>query len=56
MKLQRRCCTGSPNRSGETAGALMPTTYYIDREGIVRAVSYGPPPAGTLEEQLAKIL
>ena len=32
----------------------MPTSYYIDREGIVRAVSYGPPPAGTLEEQLAK--
>jgi cytochrome c biogenesis protein CcmG/thiol:disulfide interchange protein DsbE len=37
-------------------GALMPTSYYIDREGMVRAVSYGPPPAGTLEEQLAKIL
>jgi cytochrome c biogenesis protein CcmG/thiol:disulfide interchange protein DsbE len=37
-------------------GALVPTTYYIDRQGIVRAVSYGPPPSGTLEEQLAKIL
>jgi cytochrome c biogenesis protein CcmG/thiol:disulfide interchange protein DsbE len=37
-------------------GALLPTTYYIDRAGIVRAVSYGPPPSGTLEEQLAKIL
>jgi cytochrome c biogenesis protein CcmG/thiol:disulfide interchange protein DsbE len=35
---------------------LVPTTYYIDRDGIVRAVSYGPPPSGTLEEQLAKIL
>jgi peroxiredoxin len=37
-------------------GALVPTTYYIDRQGIVRAVSYGPPPSGTLEELLAKIL
>jgi cytochrome c biogenesis protein CcmG/thiol:disulfide interchange protein DsbE len=37
-------------------GALVPTTYYIDRNGIVRAVSYGPPPSGTLEEQIAKIL
>jgi len=37
-------------------GALVPITYYVDRAGIVRAVSYGPPPSGTLEEQLAKIL
>ena len=37
-------------------GALVPTSYYIDRQGVVRAVSYGPPPSGTLEEQLAKIL
>lgn len=37
-------------------GALLPVTYYIDREGIVRGVSYGPPPSGVLDEQLAKIL
>jgi cytochrome c biogenesis protein CcmG/thiol:disulfide interchange protein DsbE len=37
-------------------GALVPTSYYIDRQGVIRAVSYGPPPSGTLEEQLAKIL
>ena len=37
-------------------GVLLPTSFYIDRAGIVRAVSYGPPPAGTLEAQLAKIL
>lgn len=37
-------------------GVLLPTSYYIDREGIVRAVSYGAPLADTLEEQLAKIL
>jgi cytochrome c biogenesis protein CcmG/thiol:disulfide interchange protein DsbE len=37
-------------------GALVPTTFYVDRQGIVRAISYGPPPSGTLEEELAKIL
>jgi cytochrome c biogenesis protein CcmG/thiol:disulfide interchange protein DsbE len=37
-------------------GALVPTSFYIDRQGIIRAVSFGPPPSGTLEEQLAKIL
>ncbi len=34
----------------------LPTTYYVDREGIVRAVSFGPPPSGALDEQLEKIL
>jgi cytochrome c biogenesis protein CcmG, thiol:disulfide interchange protein DsbE len=38
------------------SGALVPTTFYVDRSGIVRAVSYGPPPSGTLEAELAKIL
>jgi cytochrome c biogenesis protein CcmG/thiol:disulfide interchange protein DsbE len=37
-------------------GTLVPITYYVDRHGVIRAVSYGPPPSGTLEEQLAKIL
>jgi cytochrome c biogenesis protein CcmG/thiol:disulfide interchange protein DsbE len=37
-------------------GVLLPITFFIDRTGIVRAVSYGPPPSGTLEEQIAKIL
>ncbi|MDP8904369.1 MAG: TlpA family protein disulfide reductase [Chloroflexota bacterium] len=37
-------------------GVLLPITYYVDRQGIVRAVSYGAPPEGTLEGQLAKIL
>jgi cytochrome c biogenesis protein CcmG/thiol:disulfide interchange protein DsbE len=36
--------------------SVMPTSFYIDRQGMVRAVSYGPPPSGTLEEQLTKIL
>jgi cytochrome c biogenesis protein CcmG/thiol:disulfide interchange protein DsbE len=34
----------------------IPITFYIDRGGIVRAVSYGPPPSNVLDEQLAKIL
>lgn len=37
-------------------GRGLPTTYFVDREGIVQAVSYGPPPSGVLDEQLAKIL
>ena len=37
-------------------GSLVPISYYIDRSGIVRAVSYGPPPEGFLDEQIAKIL
>jgi cytochrome c biogenesis protein CcmG/thiol:disulfide interchange protein DsbE len=35
--------------------ALPPMTFYVDRAGIVRAVSYGPPPEGTLEQYLARI-
>jgi cytochrome c biogenesis protein CcmG/thiol:disulfide interchange protein DsbE len=38
------------------SGVLVPITFYVDRDGIVRAVSYGPPPSGVLDEQLAKIL
>jgi len=37
-------------------GVLLPISYYVDRAGIVRAVSYGPPPSGVLDEQIAKIL
>ncbi len=37
-------------------GALLPITYFVDRQGIVRAVSYGPPPTGVLDEQIAKTL
>jgi cytochrome c biogenesis protein CcmG/thiol:disulfide interchange protein DsbE len=34
----------------------VPMTFYIDRDGVVRAVSFGPPPPDVLEQQLAKIL
>jgi peroxiredoxin len=37
-------------------GAFVPVTYFIDRAGIVRAVSYGPPPSASLDSLLAKIL
>jgi cytochrome c biogenesis protein CcmG/thiol:disulfide interchange protein DsbE len=37
-------------------GAFVPVSYFIDRAGIVRAVSYGPPPSASLESLLAKIL
>jgi cytochrome c biogenesis protein CcmG, thiol:disulfide interchange protein DsbE len=35
---------------------VLPITFYVDRAGIVRTVSYGPPPGDAFEEQLAKIL
>ncbi len=38
------------------AGLGLPTTFFIDRAGIVRAISFGPPLSGTLDDQLAKIL
>lgn len=37
-------------------GAFVPVSYFIDRAGIVRAVSYGPPPSDSLDQVLAKIL
>ncbi len=37
-------------------GLGLPTSFFIDREGIVRAVSFGPPLSGTLDDLLAKIL
>jgi len=37
-------------------GAFVPVSYYIDRDGIVRTVSYGPPPSGFLDDQIAQIL
>jgi len=38
------------------AGLGLPTTFFIDREGVIRAISFGPPLSGTLDDQLAKIL
>ena len=37
-------------------GFAVPVSYFIDRAGIVRAVSYGPPPSASLDSLLAKIL
>ena len=37
-------------------GVGVPISYYIDRDGIVRAVSYGPPPSGFLDQQISQIL
>ena len=50
-----------PDEGGKTAAAydaelFVPISFYIDRSGIVRAVSFGPPPSGALDDQLAKIL
>jgi cytochrome c biogenesis protein CcmG, thiol:disulfide interchange protein DsbE len=37
-------------------GSFVPVSYYIDRDGIVRAVSYGPPPSGYLDDEIKQIL
>ena len=37
-------------------GTGLPTSFFIDRTGVVRAVSYGPPPPDVLAQQLARIL
>ena len=34
-------------------GQLLPITFYVDRQGIIRSVSFGAPPADVLERQLA---
>ena len=35
---------------------LLPFTLFVDREGIVRAVSFGPPPPTVMEQYLERIL
>ena len=40
-----------------TYGVLgIPQTFFVDRSGVLRAVSYGPPPQDALDADLAKIL
>jgi hypothetical protein len=34
----------------------VPVTYYIDRAGVTRAVSFGAPPSGFLDDQIRKIV
>jgi cytochrome c biogenesis protein CcmG/thiol:disulfide interchange protein DsbE len=36
--------------------AFIPVSYFIDRAGIVRAVSYGPPPQDNIDAVIARIL
>ena len=37
-------------------GVALPSSFYIDREGVVRAVSFGPPASGSLEDLIGRIL
>ncbi len=45
---------------GKTAAAYhvlgIPMSFFVDRHGVVRAVSYGPPPSTVLQQDLDKIL
>jgi cytochrome c biogenesis protein CcmG/thiol:disulfide interchange protein DsbE len=34
----------------------VPVSYYVDRQGVIRAVSFGAPPSGFLDDQIAQIL
>ncbi|MGH2467821.1 MAG: TlpA family protein disulfide reductase [Candidatus Limnocylindrales bacterium] len=34
----------------------IPMSFYVDPAGIVRYVSFGPPPAGTIDEELARMM
>ena len=47
-----------PNKFAWTEynGLYVPVSYYIDRQGVIRAVSYGPPPSGFLDDQISQIL
>jgi cytochrome c biogenesis protein CcmG, thiol:disulfide interchange protein DsbE len=45
------------NAVGQSYRVLaLPTTFYVDRSGVVRRVSFGPPPSGTLDQHLAEII
>lgn len=37
-------------------GAFVPISYFVDRAGVIQAVSYGPPPSDVLDQYIAKIL
>lgn len=46
---------------GETVAAAyhvdaIPMSFYVDPTGIVRYVSFGPPPPGTIDEELARMM
>ncbi|MBA3779175.1 MAG: TlpA family protein disulfide reductase [Chloroflexi bacterium] len=47
-----------PTKSAASAYGVigLPVTFYVDREGVVRTISFGPPPSDVLDEQLARIL
>jgi cytochrome c biogenesis protein CcmG, thiol:disulfide interchange protein DsbE len=47
-----------PNDSVYNAyrGFSVPTSYYIDKSGVVRAVSLGAPPPAYLDDEIQKLL
>lgn len=42
--------------ASEYKGTIVPVSYYVDRNGIIQTVSYGPPPSGFLDDQIRQIL
>jgi cytochrome c biogenesis protein CcmG, thiol:disulfide interchange protein DsbE len=47
-----------PNKTAYNAylGFSVPVSYYVDRAGVIRTVSYGPPPSGFLDDEIKQIL
>jgi cytochrome c biogenesis protein CcmG, thiol:disulfide interchange protein DsbE len=37
-------------------GAFVPISYFVDRAGVIQAVSYGPPPQAAMDQYIARIL
>jgi hypothetical protein len=33
-----------------------PLSFFVDPEGVVRSIAYGPPPSGTIDDRIADIL
>jgi len=60
MSSQGAAWPGLVDPGGKAASAYSveapPVTFFVDAAGIVRTVSFGPPPAGSLEGLLAQIL
>ena len=51
---------GLVDPDGEVAAAYYvngpPLSFFVDPEGVVRSIAYGPPPSGTLDDRIAAIL
>ena len=56
----RRHLAGARRSRAATAAAYKvnapPLSFFIDGSGMVRSITYGPPPSGTIDDRIAAIL